>query len=396
VWDENQWRIIERKTFSKNMTPQQQASNQQARPAPVTSTRPAGGAAPKTDFERLMDEKVMIYSPFGAPEKDTIKLTVKIVQDLIAVPTKSGKTCSEADAIRFMMMCKARRLNPFEGDAYLIGYDTQNGPKFSLITAHQAFLKRAEVHAEYDGMTSGVILLDDGNIVEREGDFHLPGETVVGGWATVFLKNRSHPTTRKIRLERFNTNMAQWAKDPAGMIVKCSEADSLRSSFPTLVGGLYLDGEIEMDFGDISKINTSRPLFEKSTPRTRKPEAAAPEAPKPEAPPEKPADDAPASEPPNEPLFDREEAAPEQPAAPAPAPEQPSGFNPLKALRNLLKAGGFKESHMLDFWSTTGATDGSHSSLEEVMMALPLVVSSTVENFSPVADKLKELKAGAK
>lgn len=375
------------------MNPQQQPQpqQQQTRPAGTTVTRPAGGA-PKSDFERLLDEKVMIYSPFGAPEKDTIKLTVKIVQDLIAVPTKSGKTCSESDAIKFMMMCKARRLNPFEGDAYLIGYDTnfngQQVAKFSLITAHQAFLKRAEVHAEYDGMVSGIILLDDGNIIEREGDFHLPHETVVGGWATVHFKNRKYPTKRSIRLERFNTNMAQWGKDPAGMIVKCAEADSLRSSFPTLVGGLYLDGEIEMDFGDVAKLNTARPLFD-DTKKTAIPRQRKEPEPKPAPEPEKP----PVEEP-NEPRFEQEPEPAKPAPAPEPEPERPA-FNPVKALRNLAKLAGIKETELMEFWAVTGATDGSASTLEEVLIAAPSAIEQTVNNWPAVSDKVKELRGGA-
>src|SRR5438045_9534432 len=101
--------------------PQQPAQglSRAAAPAQTVTRHAGGGSGGKSDFERLLEEKVMVYAPFGAPEKDTIKLTPKIVMDLIAVPTRSGKTCSERDAIRFMMMCKARRLNPFEGDAFL-------------------------------------------------------------------------------------------------------------------------------------------------------------------------------------------------------------------------------------------------------------------------------------
>lgn len=191
-------------------------------------------------------EKPMEFVPFGAVDK--IRLTLSIVQNIVAVPTKSGKTCSERDGLKFMMLCQAQRLNPFAGDAFLIGYDSQNGPTFSLITAHQAFLKRAETSKDFDGMTSGIILRkDDDSIEEREGDFHLrdEAEQVVGGWAKVFHKSRSHATYRRIRMERFNKGFAQWKDDGAGMIVKCAEADALRSTFPTLLGGLYLKEELE-------------------------------------------------------------------------------------------------------------------------------------------------------
>lgn len=201
----------------------------------------------------------MSFIPFGAA--DSIKLSVSIIKNMVAVPTKKGRTCSDRDAMRFMMLCSAQRLNPFAGDAFLIGYDGQDGPVFSLITAHQAFLKRAETCADYEGMDSGVILLtneETGEIKERDGDFYLPGEKVVGGWAKVYRRGRK-PTLRRIRMERFNNGFAQWKTDAAGMIVKCAESDALRSTFPTLLGGLYSEGEI-IDIPN-AKV-TTKPVFE--------------------------------------------------------------------------------------------------------------------------------------
>lgn len=198
-------------------------------------------------------EKEMKFIPYGSP--DEIKLSIDIVKRLLCEPTKSGKLCSDRDALRFMMMCQAKRLNPFESDAYLVGYDQQDGAKFSLITAHQAFTKRAELHPEFDGMKSGVIVREKGDggklgpPTEIEGDFYLPEQVVVGGWAEVHFKNRKIPTKRRIRLERFNSGYAQWKVDAAGMICKCAEADALRSSFPTMLGGLYLSDEIQLNVG---------------------------------------------------------------------------------------------------------------------------------------------------
>src|SRR5260221_10748387 len=149
------------------------------------------------EIQKQSGKDVMSFVPFGAA--DAIKLSVNIVQKLIAVPTKSGKTCSERDATKFIMLCQAQRLNPFAGDAYLVGYDTQNGPQFSLITAHQAFLKRAETCKDFEGMESGIIIqVGDDLTKEREGDFHLPEEIIAGGWARVYRTGR-RPTYRRIR-----------------------------------------------------------------------------------------------------------------------------------------------------------------------------------------------------
>src|SRR5437868_70479 len=96
------------------------------------------------------EDRFTEYVPFGAADK--IKLSIHIVRELIANPTKSGAKPSDRDCLRFIAMCQAKRLNPFESDAYLLGYDGKNGAEFSLITAHQTYLKRAEINPEYDGM----------------------------------------------------------------------------------------------------------------------------------------------------------------------------------------------------------------------------------------------------
>ncbi len=225
--------------------PNNQATHQQP-PQPTQQQRDA------SLLNEMLDREVE-YVPFLA--KDPIKLTARMVLRFLCVKTKAGHVCSEDQAVKFVMLCKARGLNPWEGDAYLVGYDSQKyGPQFSLITAHQAFLKRAEVHQEYDGMESGVIVrrthvdAESGECrqqtLELEGDFYETGDEVIGGWAKVHFKTRKHPSYKRLRRETFDTGYSRWEKDPAGMIVKCAEADALRSAFPNSLGGMYLEGEM--------------------------------------------------------------------------------------------------------------------------------------------------------
>ena len=189
------------------------------------------------------NDRELSYKPFmGTAE---IKLTVGMVKSLICAKTKQGHTCDDAQAMKFMMLCQARGLNPWEGDAFLIGYDSKDGPSFSLITAHQAFLKRAETHPEYDGMESGVLVMTrDNELVARVGDFTVADDALVGGWATVHFKHRRFPMVKRVKLKTFDKGFGRWRDDPEGMIVKCAEADALRSSFPTMLGGMYLDEEL--------------------------------------------------------------------------------------------------------------------------------------------------------
>ena len=226
----------------------------------------------------------MEFIPFGAADK--IKLTVSIIQTAVCIPTKSGKVCSTRDAVRFMMLCQAQRLNPFAGDCFLCGYDGKNGPVFSLITAHQSFLKRAETCEDYEGMESGIILVaENGIVTEREGDFKLPDEQCVGGWARVFRKGRK-PTYRRLSIAAMKPNYDTpfWNEDKApGQICKCAEADALRATFPTLLGGLYMGDELRMQetitgvvtAADAPKTTSAKALF--TPPALEIPPAAEPQ-----------------------------------------------------------------------------------------------------------------------
>lgn len=209
------------------------------------------------------------FVPFGGD--DEIKLSVIIIQKFVAIPTKTGKIPDERESIRFMMLCRSRKLNPFEGDCFLMGYEARDGSvNWSLITAHQAFLKRAEVNPEFDGFDSGVIVREGENetIIEREGDFLYPGDELLGGWCIVHFKNRKHPMKRRLNLNTFKKPYGRWLDDPAGMIVKCAEADGLRSAFPTMLGGLYTDNERPVI--EVSSVPAKAPEFDaRTTPPAR-------------------------------------------------------------------------------------------------------------------------------
>ena len=95
------------------------------------------------------DKMVVEFIPFGVTDK--IKLSAAMVQNFIAVPTKSGKMPSPRDCVKFLMLCKGKRANPFEGDCFMIGYDTGNTATFSIVCGIELFLKRAEHSDDYDG-----------------------------------------------------------------------------------------------------------------------------------------------------------------------------------------------------------------------------------------------------
>lgn len=194
--------------------------------------------------KQTSEGRVITYVPLGG--KTSVELTIGMVKKFLCVPTRNGSIANDSDIVKFMMLCKARELDPWVGDAYLVGYDSNDGPVFSLITAAQALLKRAEISPEYNGLESGVIVADkDSVITYRPGDLVLDGETLVGGWARCHRKDHAHPSFDALKLSTFSTGKSRWQKDPAGMIVKCAEASALRKAFPTQLGGLYSKEEME-------------------------------------------------------------------------------------------------------------------------------------------------------
>lgn len=192
-------------------------------------------------------ENTISYMPLGG--KATVELTISMVRKFLCVPTRQGNYPSDSEIVKFMMLCRSRELDPWCGDAYLIGYDSQNGPQFSLITAVQALLKRAEISPQFDGIESGLVVQTGNGIEHREGALALEGESIVGGWAKVYRKDRKIPYSATVKFSTFNTGKSQWNKDPAGMIVKCAKAAALREAFPTQLAGLYTDDEM----GEISR-----------------------------------------------------------------------------------------------------------------------------------------------
>ena len=185
--------------------------------------------------------------------KTEISLSSEIVRNFLTRPTASGKQPSDQEVVKFMALCKARELNPWVGDAYLIGYDAQSGPEFSLITSHQALLKRAESQKDYKGMESGVIIKNkSGEIVDVVGAFFTDDDTLLGAWAKVYRKNLTNPIYKRIKLTAFNKGFGRWKIDPAGMIVKCAESAAYRAAFPNVVGDLYTTEEMPAAPRDIT------------------------------------------------------------------------------------------------------------------------------------------------
>ncbi len=167
-----------------------------------------------------------------------IKLSKKIVRDTIC---RGMDTVTDDEIVSFIALCKFNQLNPFIRESYLVKY--KNAPA-QMIVSKDAFLKRADMCPNYDGFDAGVIVISaDGKVIERDGSFVCPGETLVGGWCKVYRKDRTHPTVAKVNLNEYDKNQSVWAEKKSTMIAKVAKVQALREAFPNQLSQLYTDDE---------------------------------------------------------------------------------------------------------------------------------------------------------
>ncbi len=171
-----------------------------------------------------------------------VKLTPNIVRNYLVSGDKEKVTLQEI--AMFMNLCKFSGLNPWVKEAYCIKYGNEPA---TMVVAKDAFQKRAEANPNYDGFEAGIIIFDKENgIVDyRKGTLKLPGEEIIGGYAEVWRKDRSHATRIEVSFDEYagrkkdGSLNAQWSRKPATMIRKVALVQALRETFPSSFGGMY-------------------------------------------------------------------------------------------------------------------------------------------------------------
>lgn len=183
-----------------------------------------------------------------------------------------GKASNEELAY-FIAQAKAQNLNPFTKEIYFIKYGNQPA---QVVTAKAAFEKKADSHPQFDGKEAGVIYEQNGEIKYSNGAFIPKGSEILGGWAKVYRKDRSHPTEIEVSFEEYDNSkirarvkeLTQQGKDitypimnsygkaigennwdtmPCVMIRKVALVTAYREAFPAELGASYEADEIQLD-----------------------------------------------------------------------------------------------------------------------------------------------------
>ncbi len=171
---------------------------------------------------------------------EEIKLTPAMVKAYLVSGDASKIT--DQEITMFMMLCKANHLNPWLKEAYCIKYGDQEA---TMVVGKDAFLKRAQRFPEFDGFSAGIIVLNEGGIEYRQGALKLPDEELLGGWAEVYTKNKSHPNRIEVSFDEYvgkkkdGSINAQWKTKPATMIRKVAIVQALKEAFTEGLGSMY-------------------------------------------------------------------------------------------------------------------------------------------------------------
>lgn len=194
--------------------------------------------------QNTLQKNVPAQAERGVVEYECGGQTVKLSPNTVRAYLVNGNgQVTDQEVMMYISLCKFQKLNPFLREAYLIKYGSQPA---TIVTGKEAFMKRAMRNPTYEGYEAGVVIVNNetGVMEERVGTIVLDNETLVGGWAKVYVNNWVQPLKVTVAFGEYclmkdGKPASNWAVKPGTMIRKVALVQALREAFPEDLGGLY-------------------------------------------------------------------------------------------------------------------------------------------------------------
>lgn len=177
--------------------------------------------------------------------------------DLIKSTVAKGATDDELKL--FLHLAQTYGLDPFAKEIWCIKYGTKAA---TIFTSRDGYLKIANGHPAFDGIVGDVVHENDhfqvGN-ASVEHEYKFPRGNIVGAYALVFRKDRSHPSYVFAPFAEYEAaNNPTWRNYPSAMILKVAEAMALKRAFS--ISGLVTREELDAsrDDDDVSTATPAR------------------------------------------------------------------------------------------------------------------------------------------
>ena len=183
-----------------------------------------------------------------------IVLTADLVRKYL-VRGKGDLTTGQEIAL-FMGICRARNLDPWAGDVYIIKYAV-NDPA-QIVTSIDFVRARARSQDDCEGWTCGVIVQGKEGKVRDSSGLVLEEEKILGGWCECQPRGWKVPQRLEVNLSGYLKKTSEgkitkfWQpENQPTMISKVAEMQLLRRIWPAALGKMYLNEEVGIsDMGD--------------------------------------------------------------------------------------------------------------------------------------------------
>jgi phage recombination protein Bet len=202
-----------------------------------------------------MSKEIMKTSTDTVIKTDSgdIKLSPKIIKQYLV---RGNGSVTDQETMMFLSLCKFQKLNPFLNEAYLVKFGTSPA---NIIVGKEVFTKRAFNHPNFNGLSAGIIVEREGQIVELEGSFKNKNDILLGGWAVVHVKGLEVPFKTSVSLDEYDKKQSTWKQIPCTMIRKVALVQALREAFPEYFQAMYSEEEMPVDnelINNFDKIET--------------------------------------------------------------------------------------------------------------------------------------------
>jgi phage recombination protein Bet len=152
------------------------------------------------------------------------------------ISTTIAPGCSGDELRLFAYACQRTGLDPFSKQIYAI----KRGGKMTIQAGIDGLRSIAERTGQLDGSET-FWCGEDG----QWQDVWLGAKPPAAAKTIIHRKGASHPFVGVARFADYNAGQGLWAKMPAAMIAKCSEALALRKAFPADLSGVYSSDEMQ-------------------------------------------------------------------------------------------------------------------------------------------------------
>ena len=173
-------------------------------------------------------------------------------EQINAIRNTVAQGADDSELQMFLALATKYDLDPFAKEIWFVQMKGRN----SIITGRDGYLKIANRNPNFDGMESDIVCAGDkfykeGSIIRHAYNSSNRGP-IIGAYAVVYRKDRSHPAYFFAPFKEYNKNSSVWTQYPSAMIIKVAESMALKRAFS--ISGLVTEEEIGNGDNDVKPV----------------------------------------------------------------------------------------------------------------------------------------------